>query len=123
MAFSAVIQKLIFSNVNATKESEIRSTTVNGFYVRLKFLLSLLCGRRRYVCFFVSSARFLSFVVQKPVCWMQLRPICSCRTLTVRKMKSRLKSAASYMTDGEWRWWSETVTLSPIPETHPFPPI
>jgi len=37
-------------------------------------------------------------------------------------MKSRLKSAASYITVGEWRWWSETVTLSPIPEIHPFPP-
>jgi len=101
MAFSAVIQKLIFSNVNATKESEIGSTTVNGFYVRLKVLLSFSCAWRRYVCFFVSSVRFLSFVVQKPVCWMQLRPICSCRTLTVRKMKSRLKSAASYITVGE----------------------
>jgi len=101
MAFSAVIQKLVFSNVNATKESEIRSTTVNGFYVRLKISLSFSCARIRYVCFFVSSARFLSFVAQKPVCWMQLRPICSCRTLTVRKMKSRLKSAVSYMTDGE----------------------
>lgn len=101
MAISAVIQKLVFSNVNATKEREIRSTTVSGFYVRLKFLLSFSRARRRYACFFVSSARFLSFVVKKPVCWMQLRPICSCRTLSVRKMKSRLKSVASYMTDGE----------------------
>lgn len=58
MAFSAVIKKLTFSNVNVKEVRGIRSTTVNGFYVRLNFLLSFSRARRRYVCFLFRRQDF-----------------------------------------------------------------